>query len=70
MNNANLSPYGHAAQAAEHAKRSAQVHPAQRVAYARRVAFRALRRACPYIDAARAWDVAKTAANSHTVAYA
>ena len=70
MNNANLSPYGHAAHAAEHAKRTAQVHPANRIAYARRVAFRALRRACPCIPAWWAWDISKTAANAQTLAYA
>jgi hypothetical protein len=64
-----MSPYSIAATAAERAKRSAQLPAAARIAYARRVAFRALRAACPCLTAAHAWFVARTAANAHTVAY-
>lgn len=63
-----MSPYGIAATAAQQAK-SAQVPGSIRLAYARRMAYRALRAACPYV---RAWDalhIAKTAANADTRAY-
>ena len=65
-----MSPYAYAAHAAEHAKRAAQVHPANRIAYARRVAYRALRASCPHVPASWAWSIAKTAANAQTLAYA
>lgn len=69
----NLSPYGIAAHAAECARRTAQVHPLNRHAYFRRVAFRALRRAEPHIAALWAWDIAKSAStaclNGNTINY-
>jgi hypothetical protein len=64
-----MSPYSIAATAAERVKRSAQLPPAARLAYARRVAFRALRASNPYLTAAHAWFVARSAANAHTAAY-
>lgn len=68
MNAAHLSPYGHAARAAEIAKR-ATVPACQRLAYARRCAFRAVRAACPYVSAHWAWFIARSAAAADTVCY-
>lgn len=63
------SPYSIAATAAQRAK-SAQVRPETRAAYARRVAYRALRGACPWFPSLHAWAIARTAANADTRAYA
>lgn len=64
----NVSPYSTAATAAQRAK-CAQVHASQRLAYARRMAYRALRAGCPWFPSLHAWAVAKSAAIADTSAY-
>lgn len=58
-----MNPVALACQAAANAKR-AQVPASARLAYARRVAYRALRASFPGFPCLSAWSLAKTAAEA------